>query len=363
MRFIIIGYRDSYFWNDFGTSVRDLQIAEILSRDNEVIFLNRPVSIYERVLNKKRKYSSYKKYNERITFVDRTNFDIFGPLKGRIWTEHCYNGYFEEILEKYTSNYDKKVVVIDFTPLAKINYIKRKNVYYWYDLIDNFAIHNRFTDKEKALVIQKYDYVNKNANFISGVSVNAIREFTHKNKYVLSNGVYFEGNEVNNSTISLPIDNFQLGFVGFVTDKFDVEFINKLANHFSIVIWGKFFNEKIEKKLNKKIKIAGQFKYSDLPVIMKTFKVGLLPYIRNKSHDESPLKMYEYFKYGRPCISSMDFEIENKWFSNYNKLDEHGLIDVINNFIFMSESEDIRASIKSEWVFENKIKLAINKLE
>ncbi len=54
MRFIIVGYRDAYFWNEFGTSVRDLQIAEILSRENEVIFINRPVSIYERLLNKRK---------------------------------------------------------------------------------------------------------------------------------------------------------------------------------------------------------------------------------------------------------------------------------------------------------------------
>lgn len=58
MKFIIIGYRDAYFWNEYGTSVRDLQIAEILSRKYHVTFINRPVSIYERLkIRRKQKVS------------------------------------------------------------------------------------------------------------------------------------------------------------------------------------------------------------------------------------------------------------------------------------------------------------------
>ena len=141
MKFIIVGYRDSYFWNDFGTSVRDLQIAEILSRNYEVIFINRPVSIYERILHKKKCNAVYKKYSERIKFIDTTSYDPFGPLKGRLWTEKCYQNIFDKVLKNHLQNRDgKKIIVIDFTPLAKLNYKKDENVYYWYDLIDNFQI-------------------------------------------------------------------------------------------------------------------------------------------------------------------------------------------------------------------------------
>ncbi|HBO1179896.1 TPA: glycosyl transferase, partial [Enterobacter kobei] len=117
MRFIIVGYRDAYFWNEFGTSVRDLQIAEVLSRKSEVIFINRPVSIYERLLNKKKVKSVYKHYSKKVTFIDTTSLDFIGPLKGRVWTEKCYCKLFTNVLEKYTNNYEDKVVVIDFTPL------------------------------------------------------------------------------------------------------------------------------------------------------------------------------------------------------------------------------------------------------
>lgn len=355
MRFIIIGYRDSYFWNDYGTSVRDLQIAEILSRENDVIFINRPVSIYERLLNKSKDKSVYKDYSKRIRFIDTTSYDIIGPLKGRLWTEKCYKEVFDRTLRKYTQNFNGQVIVIDFTPLANIEYVKQKNVFYWYDLIDNFAIHNRFSDKEKRIVKLKYEYVDKNADLITGVSAKAIKKFISKNVSVMPNGVYLEPTLI---TDSVPMDfngTYDLGFVGFVTDKFDVEFINKLSESYSIVIWGKFYDESVINKLSKKIKIAGKFNYSDLPEIMKTFKVGLLPYLQSKSHDESPLKMYEYFKYGRPCISSMDFEIESVWFTNYMNVDTKELEYKINDYIMSDCVEDIQASIKVEWMFEHKI--------
>lgn len=364
MRFIIVGYRDAYFWNEFGTSVRDLQIAEILSREYEVIFINRPVSIYERLLNKRKEKSSYKNYSQKITFIDTTSFDFIGPLKGRVWTEKCYGKLLHEVLEKYTKNYEDKVIVIDFTPLAKIEYFKRQNVSYWYDLIDNFAIHNRFSKAEKKLVKEKYAYVDKHADLITGVSDKSIMGFTNPNTYVMPNGIYLESKtSVNSSSIKFE-EVCDLGFVGFITDKFDVEFINNLSEKFSIVIWGKFYDEKVMEKLNKKnIKIAGSFKYSDLPRIMKTFKVGLLPYLEAKSHDESPLKMYEYFKHGLPCISSMRFEIESKWFWKYSSVEDLELDNKIKHFIKESGSNEIRESIKGDWYFDNKIKAILRKFE
>ncbi|HCT5581013.1 TPA: glycosyl transferase [Enterobacter kobei] len=363
MRFIIVGYRDAYFWNEFGTSVRDLQIAEVLSRKSEVIFINRPVSIYERLLNKKKVKSVYKHYSKKVTFIDTTSLDFIGPLKGRVWTEKCYCKLFTNVLEKYTNNYEDKVVVIDFTPLAKIQYIKRQNVYYWYDLIDNFAIHNRFSETEKKMVKEKYAYVDEHADLITGVSDKSIMGFTNPNTHVMPNGVYLESKtSVDSSPIKFE-GVYDLGFVGFITDKFDVDFINNLSENFSIVIWGRFFDEKVRAKLNKNIKIAGSFKYSDLPRIMKTFKVGLLPYLESKSHDESPLKMYEYFKHSLPCISSMKFEIESKWFWKYSNVDSPELDNKIKDFIKESGSDEIRESIKSEWYFENKIKTIVSKFE
>lgn len=145
MKFIIIGYRDAYFWNEYGTSVRDLQIAEILSRKYHVTFINRPVSIYERLKNKKKAKSEYKAYSNRITFIDHTSYDLIGPLFGRIWTKYCY----KKILNRISSLFTDDSIIIDFTPIAELEFKNNKRITYWYDLIDNFSIHNRFSEKEK----------------------------------------------------------------------------------------------------------------------------------------------------------------------------------------------------------------------
>ncbi|QNQ20998.1 glycosyltransferase family 1 protein [Kosakonia sp. SMBL-WEM22] len=363
MRFIIIGYRDSYFWNEYGTSVRDLQIAEILSREHEVIFVNRPVSIYERVINKSKKKSIYEKYSSRITFLDSTSYDLIGPVRGRLWTEKCYIKFIDKVIDLYATNFNGKVIIIDFTPLAKINYKPLKNVIYWYDLIDNFAIHNRFSSREKFAVAQKYLYVDKHANFITAVSEKALKSFSNKYKYVMPNGIYIEESVNDNRHLPKRHNNYQLGFVGFITDKFDVDFVNKLAEKYTIIIWGKCFDDKIIQRLDDRIKVAGPFRYNDLPDIMTTFQVGLMPYLAEKSHDESPLKMYEYFKYGIPCLSSMNFEIDSKWFENYSNLSIEKLDDIIRYFLECSHSDDVKKTIREEWMFDTKIKTILSRLK
>jgi hypothetical protein len=356
MKFIIIGYRDAYFWNEYGTSVRDLQIAEIISRQHEVVFVNRPVSIYERLLRKNKKSSIYKKYSDRIKFIDCTSYDLIGPLSGRYWTKKCYTRIVNNILDRC----DDDTTVIDFTPLAMLGYKKKANIIYWYDLIDNFAIHNRFTVKEKKAVQEKYKYVDNHADIITAVSDKALSSFTNINKYVMPNGVYIEKETYNHFEINDDVYHF--GFVGFVTDKLDVAFLNELSQKYKIIIWGRFFDESIRNKLSGNIKIAGAFKYSDLSEIMKTFQIGLLPYLTEKSHDESPLKMYEYFKYGRPCLSSMHFEISSKWFINYMAVDKDILYDRIEDLLINSNSSEIKATIKDEWMFERKIDLILQKV-
>ncbi|MBC9258254.1 glycosyl transferase [Escherichia coli] len=352
MKFIIIGYRDAYFWNEYGTSVRDLQIAEILSRKYHVTFINRPVSIYERLKNKKKVKSEYKAYSNRITFIDHTSYDLIGPLFGRIWTKYCY----KKILNRISSLFTDDSIIIDFTPIAELEFKNNKRITYWYDLIDNFSIHNRFSEKEKKAVRDKYAYVDENADIITAVSDKAIKNFLNPNKYVMPNGVYLENQNHECFIDGTPNKVYQLGFVGFVTDKLDIDFLNKLSKKFSIIIWGKFFDDSIRDKLNENIKIAGAFKYSDLPSIMKSFKVGLLPYLPEKSHDESPLKMYEYFKYGIPCLSSMNFEIKSRWFVNYLEYSKRDLLyEKINELIVSNNSESIKASIQKEWLFEIKV--------
>lgn len=355
MKIIVLPYRDAYFWNEYGTAVRDLQIIALLAKSHDVTVINRPVSVYERLLNKPKKNSTYDLEGVDISFVDSTSFDLLSPLKGRRWTRTCYAKLVKSVMEKMDKE-EEPYILLDFTPFAKVE-IKAEYVIYWYDLIDNFTKHNRFSKEERSLVHEKYSEVSLNASFITGVSAMAISEIDHMDKYVIPNGVYVES-VVSGAQDLLHLNQnyeFDFAFVGFITDKLDLEFVNKLADKYKVAIFGQFFDSGVKSRLNKNIFLGGKFKYSDISTIMDRFSVGLLPYRENLTHDESPLKLYEYFKHGKPCLASLDYEVASKYYLNYNSCDEVQLKDIISRFFEISGSDTVKKEIDSSWFLENRI--------
>ena len=115
---------------------------------------------------------------------------------------------------------------------------------------------------------------------------------------------------------------------------FQDNFIQKLSFNHTVAIYGDFYDHKVRAKLKtlNNVKLLGGFHYNDLPVICKTFKVGLLPYLKEKSHDGSPLKLYEYLRYLRPVLTSIDYELtSDKYIINYrnSNLDDKTLSQII----------------------------------
>jgi hypothetical protein len=142
---------------------------------------------------------------------------------------------------------------------------------------------------------------------------------------------------------------FDFGFIGFVTDKIDIEFIASLSKSYSVAIYGDFYDRKVKAKLAglSNVFLLGGFRYQNLPKICRSFKVGLLPYREDRSHDGSPLKLYEYLRYLRPVISSIDYEItDEKKKKNYqlNELTDKDF----NKLLDLSGSEEIGLLLKED---------------
>lgn len=357
---LFVPYRDLYFWRNFGSAVRDLQFLEVLlnfKSINNITVLNRPVSIYERLLGKRKKKFSYPK----IDYIDITSFDIFGPIKKRAWTSDCYNNILKCYIEHYLKNTNSnKLIIIDFTPIAMLPVIKSERVIYWYDMIDNFTKHNCYNDAEKNLVMAKYQHVAENYDFFSCVTQSAglaIKTYKDIPNYEITNGVFNSIFANIPSKINLSTEEYDFGFVGFITDKFDVEYVAKLAKSYSVVVYGEAYNKDVTEKLvNAGVVIKGKFRYDELPILIHTFKIGMLPYLLEKSHDGSPLKMYEYLKYNRPCITSIDYEFKCDYVINYNKEDG---IDADLKFLFDVSGEHlISQSLPTECFLEHKIMTA-----
>lgn len=321
-RAIIVPYRDAYFVNQIGFAVRDVQMIEELRRLNlfeQIVVLNRPVSIYERLLRKK---NINKSKWPNIDTLDTTSYDIFGPLRKRLWLSNCYSDLISHAVD--VINRDgrcKELFVIDFHPISIVNKIQLNGVriVYWYDMIDNFYIHNRYSPDEKAAVLKKYVVVRDNYNCVTGVSYEALKQIGHRNSSLLTNGVFTSGEICSLYGKQIPVYDF--GFVGFVTDKFDLDIVKKLISKgFSVVIHGSVLDKHVGDALRSIGAIlGGVFNYSEIASRISQFKVGLLPYLLEKEHDGSPLKMYEYLKFNRPCLTSIDYEVDSRYVVNYKK--------------------------------------------
>ncbi|QBG35287.1 hypothetical protein [Litorilituus sediminis] len=361
---LITPYRDAYFHHDYGSAVRDLQFIETLSRINEVhsiTVINRPVSVLERLLLKKP--TSKKIKMTKVATFDSTSKDIFGAIKGRSWANDVYHKVIEKHLDE-TKVEDCINVFLDFLPIGEFNPTKLQGWHYWYDFIDNFTKHNRFSKNEKALVKQKYRFVAQHSDLVSSVSPVCLESngpYRAHNTTVVSNKV-FEASELPTKENSAT-KQYDFGFIGFITDKFDIEFVKKIAKDHSVAIYGQVMDKKVGETLSSLSNVTtfGKFSYSEVPNICQQFKVGLLPYLAEKSHDGSPLKLYEYMKYNIPCLTSIDYEItDTRFIRNYN--DSVDLLADISDMLKISGSESISQAIKEEWKLDFSLKNIISTL-
>ena len=362
---VITPYRDAYFYHEYGSAVRDLQFLETLAKLDDIesiTVLNRPVSILERILIKK---TLPKSINiPKVNVFDCTSGDLFGAIKGRSWADDVY----AKVINNHLVN-QKSVqcinVFLDFLPIGTFNAANLDGWVYWYDFIDNFKKHNRFTIKEKKLVEAKYNFVSKNADFISAVSnvcLDVNGPYLAQLKTVITNKIF---NSSTKGTLKPQnkVQKYDFGFIGFVTNKMDLGFIRLIAEQHSIAIFGQVMDKGIAKELSKinNVNLFGKFKYKDVAGICLQFKVGLLPYLSEKSHDGSPLKLYEYMKYNIPCLTSIDYEIEDgRFIRNYNKTNDLHLD--IRELLAISGNDLISDAIKEEWKLEKSMVDAIKQI-
>ena len=334
-------YRGSYFYKKYGPAVRDLQILITLAQMEgvSVTLLERPISMYERVLGKVFPEGILDDYHIRI--CDKTSFDFFGPLKFRLWWEHSVKSYLADILPRLKK--DTAVnVFLDFMPIGIPKHETLDGWYYWYDFIDNFTKHNRYSEAERMAVQRKYVFATKRAHFLSFVSTDCLENVTlgrpvFGKTSVVTNKVFedFGSSSTSAGLSESSRKHFDFGFIGFVTDKIDIDFIKRLAGNFTVGIYGDFYDRKIKAKLQSldNVWLLGGFHYDQLLPICETFKVGLLPYRHEISHDGSPLKLYEYLRYCKPVLTSIDYELtDQRYIINYRKVavTNAALTDMIN---------------------------------
>lgn len=359
--FLIFPYRDLYFLTKYGPIVRDLQIIESLRRRVDVksiTVVNRPVSIYERLLGKRFPSSQLA---TKTRYLDRTSLNLIGPLRRRKWFNDCYNEY----REFPARDHECINVLLDFTPFSPIDYEAVGYDLVWYDLIDNFTKHNQYDEAEKEYVRAKYRAVQTQADLVTASSSKNASEV--EGAWVVSNGVGVSRTEHPQS--SSRDARYDFGFIGFITDKMDCRLIQLLSDAgYSIGIFGAFYNAAVKSRLSAipNVYVHGPFTDSDRPAILAQFKVGLIPYLPEKLHDESPLKLYQYLYDGHPVLTSVQFDHESPYVRSYSGSDDAAVLQTCQSLLASYANEEIRRelrlSISEADFWEHKIDGVLSKI-
>lgn len=353
LNILVFPYRDSLFRKKYGPTVRDLQIIDCLRRREDVasvLVFERPISIYEIILKRW--------VNLEDDSIRQFSFDVLGPLKGRSWTESCYKRS-GKYLELYLAG-KNNIVILDFTPIAKIPAENIPHDFYWYDLIDNFKKHNRYSAREKDLVDSKYRWVDANAQLISGVSPAALSGFSNMECVVSPNGISSDP-----PVVIMNQEKFKYGFIGFITNKFHVDWVERLSlvdPDFGLAVFGEILDSSTKARLSiiRGVELMGPFNESNLGQIMGQFRVGLIPYREDKSHDGSPIKLYQYLQYGKPVLSSLAYEYSGVYMVVGDVNNLQSAVDDINDVLLVDGLDvSIPASVDASFFIENRVDMIL----
>lgn len=333
--FAIIPYRTLSFAGRFGFTVRDLMMLRALEETNSVssiAWFERPSLALEGIIHRRKKPDLASK----TTNFERTVINpVPAILRHRLWSADALHLHDRKLKEWSTQATGRKIL-LDFHPfyIPDEALLDQLNVIYWYDLIDNFIKHNVYTIRQREAVKRKYDFVRRRGGFVTGVSDEAVSGFA--GGITLPNHLVRSQWMPQKSAIAAPAYDF--GFTGFITDKFDIPFVRRLAGlGYRILIRGKAYHKQVAAELAAidGVEVAGEFHSADQPAIIRQFAIGLIPYIPERCHEESPIKLIQYLASGRPALLSKKFgEIESEfssWIEVYAGLSDEDLHEKITS--------------------------------
>jgi len=289
---------------------RKQKIALRLSENNKVLYLEPPETYLSFFAGKKHENNKKIKINDNL-YVLKLPYIL--PFGLRFSIINLLNTI---LIERYLNKWLKKtnfndfllwLYLVDFPLLYK----KLKYKYVVYDCVDDHSSYGGLRSK---------NFVNKCETIVTKISnivfttTDDLKNKLNKNNpnvYVVSNGVdidYFKVKNVHILDDLKEINKPIIGYFGAIKDWFDVSAVFLAAEKFkdvSFVIVGPY-NENIKDKLRvlKNVYLLGIKPYDLAPSYIYAFDVCLIPFIINElTLNVSPLKLYEYFSFGKPVVT------------------------------------------------------------
>lgn len=301
-----------------------------LNEVSEVHWFERP-DVLPEILRSHR----YPTFPPKKVIVHRSlDISVLGPItQGRAWAAKSLTKHVPKMIQ-WSKSANPARVLLDFHPMYIPPVALLEGTFYWYDLIDNFTKHNLYNERERALVRQKYEFVSRHANLVTGVTAAAIQGMP--NARILPNRLLRP--TARRSLIHGGPAEYDLGFLGFITDKFDIAFVERCSSlGLRILICGKAYKPEVARTLAKikGVEVRGEFKSDDSGALISKFSVGIIPYLSDKSHDEAPIKLLQYLSAGRSVLVSQNFALTDaryaSYVKNYNEMTDEGIVRFVSN--------------------------------
>ncbi len=329
-RDIICIANTSWFGNYAKSTV---QILERLAEHNRVLFVEYPYTIkdvFSTLRGKqnapvKRMFGIKKRLHVIDTNVGTKVHNLVIPpgipaffLKN----ERVFNFLFSfnVLLYKYTLkwamrklNMKNPIAITAYNPIYGLSLINKlgedSHFYYCYDGVESvffgnriFSMENKFSTLVKAIITTS-DFLN------------AEKKNLNENTFVVKNGVdfpifnKFSKNQVFNRKRK------RVGFIGSLDPRFDIETVAyavEKLHDFDFEFTGDMRNEKLRSRLLAfpNVKFFDPIKPNDVPQLLATYDVGMIPYIVNEVNKNIyPLKINEYLAVGVPLVMNAFAEL------------------------------------------------------
>ncbi|MCT3133154.1 glycosyltransferase [Lactococcus lactis] len=388
--FVIQPFHDFRKWETEGYRTRDAHFFQQLEKRKDVdniIIINRPLSLAERILKGdsiknlgtfiiREKFFSIRKIGEKSYVFDFYTPDFFNVViqKRKWWDTIFRTKKITEKIEfglKYLNIFEYILLVQN--PMA-IGLSERLNYKFLiFDVIDNWLEHPQMKSITPT-IRSNYSEVEEKADLIISVSKNNKEIFTENLKRFteITNGVDFDKFSVLGS-VNFNTDTPIIGYIGKIQERFNLDLLVRLANlnkNYQFNIYGPLLSLKKEiKEVERKhqnINFIGEVSYEELPKIINTFDIGIIPHEVSKfTQSMNPLKLYEYLSCGVPVVSSKVNGVEgiSQFVSVCSNDDEFiekfsELIEKLNYY----DKNEVRESLDKSFSWENKTQQLMNEI-
>ena len=189
--------------------------------------------------------------------------------------------------------------------------IRRKHgypiVYDCHDLLEGFSDYSQDIRAAEADLFREADRVIFSSDvLLEHYTANNIE--LRKKSIVLRNAVD-ETLLKQPRTTRLPSERSVVGYIGAIEEWFDSDAVRQAALALPdklFVLYGKAENATALNQLQlPNVKFMGEVEFADIPRVLAEFDVGLIPFLVNDlTLSTNPIKIYEYFAFGIPVVST-----------------------------------------------------------